>query len=1007
MVDDTERAASTDAKKYKDPEPGLRRQHSHLTAQTAEDYDPGDPLRAYQSHSRTREQNSKLGDDLEMLKIERQISKAAEDQALAEANNLSRTRSRRDDTIDEFDEATNPIHEKTAIYTPPAHPASNFAKFIKRVHQSNFLVRWMVYITPLVIILLIPLLLGALVFKNASVGNVKLVWFMIWLEIVWLTLWAGRLLAKCLPWPIGVLSSLVTNNSKKWRDMGKQLEIPATLFFWWLAIEISFLPTMKNHQINGTKDTQDWMTYLNKVIISLFVAAVLNFVEKIIIQLIAISFHLRTYADRIEINKFQIGSLTKLYIFSKERLQMEDYEFEAPSGPGSGARTPGQFFNEATKQTKDVVNKFGDVAGKALGDFTGKKVSKSTHPHQVILTLLNSTTGSQVLARRLYRTFAREETQTVHQDDLTDAFENGDEANAAFTMFDKDMNGDISMEELEAVCVEIGRERKSITASLKDLDSVVSKLDDVFMFVVFVVFVLVLISLISTSAAGVLTSLGSSVLALSWLFSVTAQEFLQSCIFVFVKHPFDVGDRVSIYGNTGALGTGDDYFVKEISLLYTEFKKMEGHVVQAPNSYLNTLFILNQRRSGGLAEAVSITIKYGTTLEQIEGLRNRLLEFVTSEKREYQSNILTELREITEAHSISLNVVFFYKSNWQNEGLRLARRNKFICAMMVTMQELGIEGPRMRYPGQKESFPVYLQSVPHMATPGMGRNGHPDNPTGWQEEQRQQQYQQQQSQDPPFVPSTGGVPMSPAMNEPGILSDDFARVTSIRGHGPTRRQRAESLSQMNRRVDFSLGAREIASGDLAGDVYEDRTRSRLPPEIREISASREREAEMEAIRASQETARSHEIGRSTSRASNLGPGRLARRSTDNGSRDRFHRNRFFGRPRGNTADEQFLMEQGMADIPEDSGSGARTTTANSTANSRDRLDPRSGIISPAAFHNTDNIGNAAQAPRLPPVQAGNSLTNIHSYEEGVAIGPEGYHPPRKYATEDFEMRSFR
>ena len=75
-------------------------------------------------------------------------------------------------------------------------------------------------------------------------------------------------------------------------------------------------------------------------------------------------------------------------------------------------------------------------------------------------------------------------------------------------------------------------------------------------------------SLISTSAAGVLTSAGSTVLALSWLLQATAQEFLQSLIFVFVKHPFDVGDRVTVYGNTGTTLKGDDYFVKEISLLY-------------------------------------------------------------------------------------------------------------------------------------------------------------------------------------------------------------------------------------------------------------------------------------------------------------------------------------------------------------------------------------------------------------------------------------------------------
>lgn len=167
-------------------------------------------------------------------------------------------------------------------------------------------------------------------------------------------------------------------------------------------------------------------------------------------------------------------------------------------------------------------------------------------------------------------------------------------------MFDRDLNGDISCEEMELACVEIGRERKAITASLKDLDSVVSKLDDVFTFIVVVIIVLVFLTLVSKSTAGVLTSASSSVLALSWLFSATAQEFLASIIFVFVKHPFDVGDRVDIY-NTGA-GTIDTFFVKEIALMYTEFKKLEGHVVQAPNSLLNTLFVLNMRRSGGLAE---------------------------------------------------------------------------------------------------------------------------------------------------------------------------------------------------------------------------------------------------------------------------------------------------------------------------------------------------------------------------------------------------------------------
>lgn len=987
------------------PPPSRRpRGYSHLTVDT--EYEPGDPLKNLSSQSQTREQAHRLDDDLALLKIERQISRIAEEEELAQTktgdttgDGMYRSRSRRrDEHVDEFDVATNPVHEQTAVYKPPEHPTSRFARFVKKVHGSNWLIRYVTYITPVTLVLLIPLLLGAFVFTKATVGGVELLWFMIWLEIVWLTLWAGRILAKCLPWPIGIVSSLFTNNSKKWRDMGKQLELPACLFFWWLAIEVSFLPTMLNHQRDfGSGHTAQWMGTMNKVLVSIFVAAILNFFEKIIIQLIAISFHLRTYADRIEINKFQIGSLTKLYKFSKQKIAMEDSEFEeAPvdgHGGTSGARTPGQLVTEAAKTTKVAFTKFGDVAGKIAGDFTGNQATKSTHPQQVTLALLHSTGGSQVLARRLYRTFARENTETVYSDDLRDAFENADEADAAFSMFDKDMNGDISMEELEAVCVEIGRERKSITASLKDLDSVVAKLDDVFMFIVFVITVLVFISLISTSAAGVLTSAGSTVLALSWLFSVTAQEFLQSVIFVFVKHPFDVGDRVGVYGNTGALGRGDDYFVKEISLLYTEFKKMEGHVVQAPNSYLNTLFILNQRRSGGLAEAVSITIKFGTTLEQIDSFRTKLLDFVKAEKREYQGNILTELRDIVDVHSMNMNVVFFYKSNWQNEGLRLARRNKFICAMMVSMQELGIEGPNMRFAGQKQSFPVYLQNVPHLDVPGTGHGGHPDNPAGiYPEEDR--------PQDPPFVNPVPGREESTGSAAPHSRMRSGSILRSPRPRG-------ESLSAMNKRVDFSLGMKSAAAGDYAGDVYEDRSRSQRTMEVMEASLSRDREVARKSEEAQRRS--SQEVAHSTSREHpTFVPGNLARRATDTSGRFRtgnsVHRNRLFGRNRSNNGDDIALMETGMADIPENpnpstAGSGAASTMQSASAH----IDPRTGLISSATWR-TGNEGSGLQKPSDANISL---LGNSSTVDAGN--GPAGHRALSRSQTagEDFEMRRLR
>lgn len=669
---------------------------------------------------------------------------------------------------------------------------------------------------------------------------------------------------------------------------------------------------MIHHHLDGSKSVKEWENTMNKVIVSIFVGAILNLIEKVIIQLIAISFHTRTYADRIEINKFQISNLTKLYAYSREMISEKDEDFEDHgSGTQSGTKTPMNVAGTALKVGKKTLNKFGDMAGAVAGDFTGKKINKSSHPHQVVLTLLGTNTGGQVLARRLYRTFVRPGFDVVFSGDLKCAFDNNEEAEAAFTMFDKDMNGDISMEELEAVCVEIGRERKSITASLKDLDSVVSRLDGVLLFIVTVVTLLVFLSLISTSAAGVLTSAGSTILALSWLFSATAQEFLQSVIFVFVKHPFDVGDRVTIYGNTGDLLKGDDYFVKEISLLYTEFKKMQGHVVQAPNSYLNTLFILNQRRSGGLAEAVPVIIKYGTTIEQMEALRQRLLEFVRVEKREYQPNIITELREVTEAFSLTLNVVFFYKSNWQNEGLRLQRRNKFICMLMLSMQEIGIEGPRMNLQGAHVDYPFHVNH--HGQPPSYAASTRPG------PSQNQPTETILEEHDPNLPENSAYTSSSTAHVRP---QHSILRKGSMTAAA---RARGESLSRPGRHVDFSLGTNALSANDLMGDVFEDRNPSRLEEVVRnanreamerrirdDAAASRESLSSASRAAAAASSASDHQPRASIESRSSFAAGRPShssstRRSNGGGFLSRLgsHHSRV------RSTDSDDLMEQGL------------------------------------------------------------------------------------------------
>jgi hypothetical protein len=169
---------------------GRGRSNTHLTLDVPKE---SEFRRSLQSPGQSREQAHRLDDDLAMLHVEQQVSQSQESaKEPSHSRSMHRSRSRREEPVDDFDEATNPLHQKVTVYRPPENPNTKIGKIFKKIHSSSILVRWFLYITPPALIILIPLLLGALLFKNATVGDVKLDWFCIWLEIVWLSLWAGR-----------------------------------------------------------------------------------------------------------------------------------------------------------------------------------------------------------------------------------------------------------------------------------------------------------------------------------------------------------------------------------------------------------------------------------------------------------------------------------------------------------------------------------------------------------------------------------------------------------------------------------------------------------------------------------------------------------------------------------------------------------------------------------------------------------------------------------------------
>lgn len=201
-----------------------------------------------------------------------------------------------------------------------------------------------------------------------------------------------------------------------------------------------------------------------------------------------------------------------------------------------------------------------------------------------------------------------------------------------------------------------------------------------------------LVAFFQSSFITTLATAGTALLSLSFVFAVTTQEFLGSCIFLFVKHPYDVGDRVDIAANGEKLALQ----VEKISLLYTVFVRIDRmQIVQTPNIQLNNMWIENVSRSKAMKECVDVNISYDTTFDDVELLRMEMEKFVRhpDNSRDFQPDFSIGVGSVGDLDKLNLKIVIKHKSNWHNDGVRATRRSKFICALAAALKKVPIYGP--------------------------------------------------------------------------------------------------------------------------------------------------------------------------------------------------------------------------------------------------------------------------------------------------------------------------
>ena len=92
------------------------------------------------------------------------------------------------------------------------------------------------------------------------------------------------------------------------------------------------------------------------------------------------------------------------------------------------------------------------------------------------------------------------------------------------------------------------RERRALALTLNDTKTAVNKLHQMVNVVVFIIVLIISLLILGIATKQFMTYLSSQLLLVVFIFGNTCKNIFEAIIFVFVMHPFDVGDRCEIDG---------------------------------------------------------------------------------------------------------------------------------------------------------------------------------------------------------------------------------------------------------------------------------------------------------------------------------------------------------------------------------------------------------------------------------------------------------------------------
>nr|XP_043624648.1 mechanosensitive ion channel protein 10-like [Erigeron canadensis] len=466
---------------------------------------------------------------------------------------------------------------------------------------------------------------------------------------------------------------------------------------WFTVVLITWTLLFNAQSVERSKTADKILDYITWTIVALLVGAILWLLKTLLLKILATSFHVSNFFDRIQESIFQQYVLLTL----SGPPVMESLQMVGASTSVSQMSFQVKRKGKETK-TKEVID-----VGK-LHQMKREKVSAWTMKMLVdVISSSGLSTFSGVIeesaydgpsdsadkeitnemeaiaaAYHIFRNVAQPGFTYIEDIDLR-RFMIKEEVDVVFPMIDVADKGTIDRKTLTEWVVKVYNGRKALGHALTDTKTAVKQLDKLVTAVLIVIVIVVWLLLTEIASTKVLVLLSSQLVVAAFIFGNTCKTIFEAIVFVFIMHPFDVGDRCCI--------DGVQLIVEEMNILTTVFLRFDNEKIYYPNSVLSTKPISNFYRSPDMGDNVEFSIDFNTPFEKIGQLKDKIMKYLERNPQLWYPNHNFVVKEIENVNKIKMALFFTHTMNFQDYGEKNKRRSELVLELKKIFEELKIK----------------------------------------------------------------------------------------------------------------------------------------------------------------------------------------------------------------------------------------------------------------------------------------------------------------------------